>query len=351
MPVISITKAMTTVRSATMEWVRTRLIDEVSVGHPLPALLFGRELDGISAGTPKWKLPPMKVGEIGSESPVWRAEGGERFWVPVRYALKAGEWIGRNDEVNTNENDGVTMLNGDWKLFSYTVTVNKITNANNRASKTRLFSYIDEQIAQCRLGALQTLSEGFNGSAGEGDKQVTGIQDLVKVNNTTGTRLGVDLSVAANVNFTNRSTSAAGNPITYQAVEDLYYDCIGIEGYAPGLFGYTTVTNFKLLKREADQTQRINVPKDDKIAALGFEHFMFNNTHAVVMSPQAPTTQFRWLTRTSIKPIINSAVWFDDYGWNQALNKPQVEANSTFAEMELVSLEGRRVGVLHTLAN
>ncbi len=348
MPVISITKAMTTTRSATMEWVQKRLVDEVTVGHPLLALLFARELDGISAGLPKWKLPPIKTGDIGSDAAIWRADGGEGFWVPVRYQLKAGEFLGRNDPVNTDEIDGVTMTFGNFKLFAYTVTINKITSANNRASKQKLFSYIDEQIANVRLGAATTLSEFLNGAAGEADTGLTGIQDLIKSANTTGTRLGIDLTDAANDNFRNKSSNAGGAAITFQLVEDLYYDVILIDATPPD-FGYTTVTNFKKLKREADQVQRIAVPKSDAIAALGFEHFLFNQNTPVIMSAQAPTTQFRWFSRKAIKPIINTAVWFEPMGWHSAPNTPQKESNSTFSELEMVNVEGRRTGVLHNL--
>ncbi len=196
-------------------------------------------------------------------------DGGLSITQPLMYAElgNQGSYSG-SDTFLTNEDEGTTAANFDWKQYYATIRLENIEIAKNQGSSAVL-RIVENEVNRAELSVAESLDSMFIGDGtGNGGKDMNGLGNLVGQN--TSAVGGIDPAGAGNT-WWQSQTQTTGGSVTFAALRSLYLSCSEGNDFPTNIF--TTQTVYGAVDALFTSGQRF---MDPTMANQGFETIMFH---------------------------------------------------------------------------
>jgi hypothetical protein len=197
-------------------------------------------------------------------------DGGTKIVQPLLYAEigNQGSYSG-SDVFLTDEDEGTTAAEYNWKQYYATIKLKNIDVAKNSGSAAVL-RIVENEVMRAEMSIAESLDELFlaDGS-GNGGKDFDGLANLVAQNSTAVG--GIDPSAGGNEWWQSQLTTADTNATDLSELRTKYLACSEGNDFPTNIF--TTETIYAAIDKEFEQRQRF---MDPTMANQGFETIMFH---------------------------------------------------------------------------
>ena len=196
-------------------------------------------------------------------------DGGTSIVQPLMYAElgNQGSYSG-SDTFLTDEDEGTTAAEFNWKQYYATVRLENIEVAKNQG-QSAVLRIVENEINRAELSIAESLDEMFIGDgSGNGGKDFNGLGNLVGQN--TSAVGGIDPAGAGNAWWQSKIQTTGGS-VTFAALRSLYLDCSEGNDFPTNIF--TTQTVYGAVDALFTSNQRF---MDPTMANQGFETIMFH---------------------------------------------------------------------------
>jgi hypothetical protein len=240
-------------------------------------------------------------------------DGGVKIIQPLLYAElgNQGSYSG-GDVFLTNEDEGTTAAEYDWKQYYATLRLTNIEIAKNQGSSAVL-NIVSNEMMRAELSMAESFDEIFLGDGtGNGGKDFNGIELLAGQN--TSSVGNIDPSVAGN-EWWNVTTDSTSEAVGFGAMRDIYLTTSEGADFATNIF--TTQAGYAAFDALFTDRQRF---MDPTMANQGFEALLFHST-PVSFDRNIPAGRmyflnFKYLTLYKLGPN-----WFKMSDWLEPANQ------------------------------
>jgi hypothetical protein len=240
-------------------------------------------------------------------------DGGVKIVQPLMYAElgNQGSYSG-GDTFLTNEDEGTTAAEFDWKQYYATIRMTNIEIAKNGGSSAVL-NIVSQEIMRAEMSVSESLNEIFLGDgSGNGGKDFNGIGNLIGQNATAVG--GIDPSAAGNEWWKSDITTGS-TAISFDAMRPTYLTT------SEGADFVTNIFTTQLLYGEYDSLfvdrQRF---MDPDMADQGFEALLFHNT-PVSFDRNIATGDMYFINFKYITLYKLGSTWFKMSDWVEPTNQ------------------------------
>lgn len=198
-------------------------------------------------------------------------DGGVKIIQPLMYAElgNQGSYSG-GDVFLTNEDEGTTAAEYEWKQYYATIRLTNIEIAKNQGSSA-ILNIVSNEMMRAELSMAESFDEIFLGDGtGNGGKDFNGIGNLAGQNTTSVG--GIDPSVAGNEWWKVDLTTGA-DVLDLAIMRDNYLTTSEGADFATNIF--TTQALYGAYDALLEQRQRF---MDPTMANQGFEALLFHST-------------------------------------------------------------------------
>jgi hypothetical protein len=196
-------------------------------------------------------------------------DGGVSVTQPLMYAElgNQGSYSG-SDTFLTDEDEGTTAANFDWKQYYATIRLENIEVAKNQGQNAVL-RIVENEVTRAELSIAESLDSMFIADGtGNGGKDFNGLGNLVGQN--TASVGGIDPAGAGNT-WWQSQIQTTGGAVTFAALRSLYLSCSEGNDFPTNIF--TTQTVYGAIDALFTSGQRF---MDPTMANQGFETIMFH---------------------------------------------------------------------------
>lgn len=272
------------------------------------------------------KFKPTLIDNIFTSKPLLFAiqtfgnvetlDGGTSIVQPLLYAElgNQGSYSG-SDVFLTNEDEGITAAEYDWKQFYAVVKLRNIDVAKNSGAPAVL-RIVENEVMRAELSISESLDELFLGDGtGNAGKDFNGLDNLIN-NNTTSVG-GIDPSLAANDWWQSKIDATAYDITTdgLSKLRDMYLSTSEGNDFPTNIF--TTEALYAAIDAAFEQRQRF---MDPTMANQGFETIMFHGA-PISLDRNVPAgliyvLNFKYLTLYKL-----GDTWFKMSDWLEPVNQ------------------------------
>ncbi len=226
------------------------------------------------------KYKPTLVDNIFTSKPLLFAiqtfgnvetlDGGTSIVQPLLYAEigNQGSYSG-SDVFLTDEDEGTTAAEYNWKQYYATIKLKNIDVAKNSGSAAVL-RIVENEVMRAEMSISESLDELFLADGtGNSNKDFNGLKNLVAQN--TSSVGGIDPSAVGNEWWESQLTTADTNATDLTEFREKYLACSEGNDFPTNIF--TTESLYAAIDKEFEQRQRF---QDPTMANQGFETIMFH---------------------------------------------------------------------------
>ncbi len=231
-------------------------------------------------------------------------KGGESIVRPLMYRLSgnAGSFSGM-DSATTNNEEGFTAAEYDWKQIRDAVVISSLEMAQN-SSKEQVINLMEAKIGRSQATMEDIISDMiFSDGTGNGGLDLLGLEALVAQDPTTGTIGGINRATATDHdgNFYWRNVVNTAVGAQSQNLETAISTAIRdvTRGNDRPNVIVTNSTIYGYMTHLARQRQRF-VTRSSKLAAIGFEELEFEGI-PVIWDGKCPADRVYGLNTKHLK--------------------------------------------------
>lgn len=267
-------------------------------------------------------------------------DGGTNIVQPLLYAElgNQGSYAG-SDTFLTDEDEGTTAAEYNWKQYYATIKLKNIDVAKNSGAPAVL-RIVENEIMRAEMSISESLDEIFlaDGSGNSG-KDFNGLKNLVAQN--TASVGGIDPSATGNEWWQSQidATDIDGTTDTFTATRTMYLQCSEGNDFPTNIF--TTEANYAGYDSLFESNQRF---MDPTMANQGFETIMFHGA-PISFDRNVDAGYVYFLNLKYITLYKLGSTWFAMSDWIEPVNQ-DVRIKKVLLYGELTISNRKRQGVL-----
>ncbi len=264
-------------------------------------------------------------------------DGGTKIIQPLLYAElgNQGSYSG-GDTFLTNEDEGTTAAEYDWRQYYAVIRLKNIDLAKNSGSSAVL-RILENEMKRAELSIAESMDLMFTQDGlGNGGKDFLGIQALVSATKTVG---GIDPTVAGNDWWQSNVTAAAGAQTTFDGLRTTYLAVSEGNDFPTNIF--TTEVLYGRYDANFTSNQRF---MDPTMANQGFETIMFHGA-PISFDRNIDSGEVYLLNLKYITLYKLGGVWFKGSDWMEPYNQ-DVRIKKILSYGQLAISNRKRQGLL-----
>lgn len=239
-------------------------------------------------------------------------DGGTNINVRLMYAETGNQGsYAKGDTFLTDEDEGTTVAQYNWKQYYSVVRLSEIDIAKN-SGNSAVGRIVEEELMRTEMSTSESFDEMFFGDGtGNSSKDFLGLQALIGATGTVG---GIDSTASGNDWWQSNATASAGD-VTFALLRTPYLTVS--EGNDFPTNGMTTQTVYGGIDALFTSNQRF---VDPIMANQGFETLMFHGT-PISFDRNCPSEFFYWLNLKYVTLHKLGGNWFRVSDWLEPANQ------------------------------
>lgn len=266
-------------------------------------------------------------------------DGGTSIVQPLLYAElgNQGSYSGA-DTFLTDEDEGTTAAEYNWKQYYATIKLKNIDVAKNSGAPAVL-RIVENEVMRAEMSISESLDRIFLGDgSGNSSKDFNGLKNLVAQN--TSSVGGIDPAGAGNSWWQSQiDTTTYATVTNFNAIRDMYLQCSEGNDFPTNIF--TTEANYADIDGLFESNQRF---MDPTMANQGFETIMFHGA-PISFDRNVDTNYIYFLNFKYLTLYKLGGVWFSMSDWLEPVNQ-DVRIKKILLYGELTVSNRKRQGVL-----
>ena len=266
-------------------------------------------------------------------------DGGTSIVQPLLYAElgNQGSYSG-SDVFLTNDDEGTTAAEYDWKQYYAAIKLNNIDIAKNSGGPAVL-RILETEVQRAEMSIAESLNLMFTqDGSGNGGKDMNGLENLIAQN--TSAVGGIDPAGAGNAWWQSQIDATTYSSVTnFNAIRNMYLQCSEGNDFPTNLF--TTESNYADIDSLFESNQRF---MDPTMANQGFETIMFHGA-PISFDRDIPANYIYFLNLKYLTLYKLGNVWFQMSDWMEPFNQ-DTRIKKIISYGQLTISNRKRQGVL-----